>query len=592
MSNDDIKRIIEEATKETLRESFTEAGQKYVTAAGALEQRGDFAGAEKLYQQAAATFAKAAEKYRASKSFKNAALNMTSAGDVLSDMGQSVQAIDAYSQAADDLYSAAGEHLMWSEDAETKKGATLAMAGSMIYIMIGKDADGFQRARTFSAENASKMMFPAVVRLSQIPQMLESAIQSVDVNAFAAAENAVVTELKSALASSGAQEFSKYVDKGLDMVREILRGKLKVPKIIMQLDLPVDMTFAEQFPLRVIIQNVGDGPATKLTAEWYIDEGLNHVSGDKAKTVSSLPPGESATFEINAKSSQELMGVKEYSILVRGSYMDALNTEYSLQAGPGTLILKDFKMSEKIIRDLDVTEARVEILGSTIDESPLDKNPMHRIVGGLSSSLKQVRADVDGKDLDTAKARLGIVNQMVDAMDAILGDEIMMEGLANARNYEKKVYAKSVLEPICDSVLSAITEQERKMESEVSSTKTESTIQTEKKRVVVSTLTELKAKTSEIIRDLDTIYSQMPSAATTDMPDEAARRTRLRSALESARTKTVDVESNLGDIMKDEAFAAGPTSDVPTKAELTLVVLRSLRNSITQMMDEKKAELE
>jgi len=592
MSNDDIKRIIEEATKETLRESSTEAGQKYIKAAGALEQRGDFAGAEKLYQQAAATFSKAAEKYRDSKSFKNAAFNMTSAGDVLSDMGQSVQAIAAYSQAADDLYAAAGEHLMWGEDTETKKGATLAIAGSMIYIMIGKEADGFHRARTFSAENASKMMFPDIVRLSQIPQMLESAIQSVDVNAFAAAENAVVTELKTALANSGAQEFSKYIDKGLDMVREILRGKLKVPKIIMQLDLPVDMTFVEQFPLRIIIQNVGDGAATKLTAEWHIDEGLSHISGDKAKTISSLPPGESATFEINVKSSQELMGIKEYSILVRGSYMDELNTEYSLQAGPGTLVLKDFKMSEKIVRDLDVTEARVGILDSTIDESPLDKNPMHRIVGGLSNSLKQVRADVDEKDLDTAKARLGVVNQMIDAMDAILGDEVMMEEAAKTRNYEKKVYAKSILEPICDSVVSAIAEQERKMEAEASSTKTESTTEAEKKRKIVSIVTELKAKTSEIIRDLDMIYSQMPSAATTDMPDEAARRTRLRSALESARTKTVDVESNLGSITKDEFFAVGPASDVPTKAELTLVVLRSLRNSITQMMDEKKTELE
>jgi len=592
MSNDDIKRIIEEATKETLMESFTEAGQKYIKAAGALEQRGDFAGAEKLYQQAATTFAKAAEKYRASRSFKNAALIMTSAGDVLSDMGQSAQAIAAYSQAADDLYAAAGEHLMWGDDIETKKGATLAMAGSMIYIMIGKETDGFQRARTFSAENASKMMFPAVVRLSQIPQMLESAVQSVDVNAFADAENAVVTELKSALASSGAQEFSKYVDKGLDMVREILRGKLKVPKITMQLDLPVDMTFVEQFPLRVIIQNVGDGAATRLTTVWHIDEGLNHISGDKTNTISSLPPGESATFEINAKSSQELMGVKEYSILVRGSYMDELNTEYSLQAGPGTLVLKDFKMSEKIVRDLDVTEARVEILDSTIDESPLDKNPMHRIVGSLSKSLKQVRADVDEKDLDTAKARLGVVNQMVDAMDAILGDEAMIEEAAKTRNYEKKIYAKSILEPLSNSVISAIAEQERKMESEASSAKIESTIEAEKKKKVVSLVTEVKAKTSEIIRDLDMIYSQMPSAATTEMPDEAARRTRLRAALESARTKTVDVESNLGSITKDEAFAVESTSDAPTKAELTLVVLRSLRNSLTRMMDEKKAELE
>jgi hypothetical protein len=52
------------------------------------------------------------------------------------------------------------------------------------------------------------------------------------------------------------------------------------------------------------------------------------------------------------------------------------------------------------------------------------------------------------------------------------------------------------------------------------------------------------------------------------------------------------VESNLGNIANDETFAVEPTLDVPTKAELTLVVLRSLRNSITQMMDEKKAELE
>jgi hypothetical protein len=286
------------------------------------------------------------------------------------------------------------------------------------------------------------------------------------------------------------------------------------------------------------------------------------------------------------------MGIKEYSILVRGSYIDELNTEYSLQAGPGTLILKDFKMSEKIIRDLDVTEARVGILGSTIDESPLDKDPMRRILGSLSDSLKQVRTGVEEKDLDAAKARLGVVNQMVDAMDAILGDEAMMEAIAKTRNYEKNVYAKSVLEPMCDSVLSAIADQERKMESEVSSIKTESTIEAEKKKRAVSRLTELKAKTSEIIRDLDMIYSQMPSAATTEMPDEAARRTRLRSALESARTKTVDVESNLGNITKDEAFTTEPTSDVPSKAELTLVVLRSLRNNITQMLDEKKAKLE
>ena len=143
------------------------------------------------------------------------------------------------------------------------------------------------------------------------------------------------------------------MDKGIEMAREIIRGKLKIPKISSQIVLPVDMTFTDNFVITALIDNKGDGSALRLSAEWHLDEGLTIVSGEPKKSVGSLPSGETMEHTITIKASEELMGEKDYSLLVRGSYYDDLKTEYSLQAGPGTLTLKDYKESEKLLQDLE-----------------------------------------------------------------------------------------------------------------------------------------------------------------------------------------------------------------------------------------------
>ena len=340
MSDERAKKWIEESQKDSIRQS---AGNQHIQAAQQAERAGDYASMEKEYAAAGEAFLKSAVEYRSSKSFKKAALNMCDAGDVFSELADASKAVEAYRQGADDLLSASAEHLMWGEDAETSKGTALAITACMIYIMIGKEADGFYKARSFTAEHSSKIRLRAVVRLSQIPQMLESAIQSLDLNAFAEAENAAVTELKSGLASAGSPEFSKYVDHGLDMVREILRGKLKVPKISSQLSIPIDLTFTEDFSVKISIKNSGDDDATNMKLEWHIDEGLNIVSGERNKTIPTVPAGETLDVSITLKSAEALGGTREFSVLVRGTYEDKLKTEYSLQAGPTILILKDYK---------------------------------------------------------------------------------------------------------------------------------------------------------------------------------------------------------------------------------------------------------
>ncbi len=591
MSDENVRRMIEEATKQAMTQSFTEAGQKYLQAADVMERKSEYREAENLRVQAAENFVKAAEKYRSSKSFKIAALNMCLAGDTYSDLAQVERALASYERAAEDLYDASTEHLMWGEDAETKKGTALAVAASMLYLMIGKEDIAFSKAKTFASENASKLRFPGVVRLSQIPQMLQSAIEQMDIQAFSEAETSAVTELKTALAGAGAQEFSGYVDKGIEMVREILRGKLKVPKITSYLDLPVDMTFSEEFPLKVIIENKGDGPARNLTAEWYLDEGLTHVSGEKKVTIPEFPPGTSQTLDLVAKASEELMGVKEYSILVRGTYTDDLRTEYSLHAGPGTLILKDYKETEKLIQDIDVTEGRVGILMQSLEQSELETDAFKPLIEQLSSTLSTARSDITEKELEKAKSRIAVVNEFIDSYDSIIGDDSLSQKLLAERKRAKKEHTLGFIGPIEKGILDSIESAHSQIDSQKADALAEFDKAGEGRSRVSDAISKIKKEIDDLVHELDGIYKEMPKASDTEDPTLAAKRTKLRTAVDALKTKMQSTSQEVLAITRDGALAPKDKPEIPPKISLAKDTLDSLKDEVSNVFSKKKSEL-
>ena len=555
MSEERAKRWIEESQKDAIRQG---AGSQHLQRAADAELSGNVPVADQEYALAAEAFLKSASEYRGSKSFKKSAINMCAAGDVFSELGEASRAVDTYQGAAEDLLSASTEHLMWGDDAETGKGTALAMAACMMYVMIGKEADGFYKARGFVAEHSSKIRLPAIVRLSQIPQMLESAIQSVNLDSFASAENAAVTELKAALASANSQEFSKYVDRGLDMIREILRGKLKVPKLSSQLVLPNDVTFTEEFPIRVMIKNSGDGEALSLSVEWHLDEGLDLVSGERGKTVNILPPGETLDFSVVLKSSQPLVGEKDFSVVVRGTYSDKLKTEYSFQAGPGTLVLRDYKVSQQLTRDADLTDGRIGLLKESIELSDLEAEPLVRIVDSMMASMKQSRSDIEEGNLDLAKARIRIANDMTDTIDALIGDDELMKSLTDKRLAEKKEFALKKLTPLIDQVITFVANQEKKLESEVQNALADWDADAQKKKTLKATLARIKD---------------------------------IAGALASSGADTTVLEDEAAKALNDSLLVVGERPSSPDKIEMALIMARSMRNEITRMLESKKNEL-
>ncbi|MFW9979081.1 MAG: hypothetical protein ACFFEJ_13430 [Candidatus Thorarchaeota archaeon] len=591
MSEEDIRRMVEEATKEAMKQSFTEAGHKFLEAARASEMKGDYANVEKLQKQAAENFWKAANEYRASKSYKAASLNMCLAGDVYSELSDVENALKAYEQGADDLFGASTEHLMWNEDAETKNGTALAITGSMIYLMIGKENEAFSRARRYAAENASRLRFPGVVRLSQIPQMLESAINSMDLNAFADAETAAATELKAALAGAKAQEFATYVDKGVEMVREILRGKLKVPKISSQLELPIDMTFKEQFEIRAVVENKGDGPASNVVVEWHLDDGLKIHSGDIKTKVGTIPPGETRFFVVTAQSAEDMMGVKEFSVVLKGSYADDLKTEYTLQAGPGTFVLKDFKETEKLLQDVDVTEGRVSILYPSIDASELESDPLLQIASSLESSLNTARADIGKKELASAKARIAIVNSLIDTIDRLLGDEELQTKITQKRTAEKKEYARGILESLKRSSVDLLDVRTRTLESE-NTTLLQKWEETESRRKKIqSNIAALKDKVSAVIHDLESTYDSIPMASASDNIQLAETRTKVRTAMDGLKSSLSALRSDIESIASADALTSAHRPAEHPEITKAKGAIDSVREKLLKSFDNKLDEL-
>jgi hypothetical protein len=463
----------------------------------------------------------------------------------------------------------------------------------MIYLMIGQDDIAFSRARSFVAQNASKLMFPATVRLSEIPQMLEAAVMSVDISTFATAENAAVTELKAALNSANAQDFVKYVDRGLDMVREILRGKLKVPKLISRLELPIDCTFKETFPIGVVISNTGDGDALGLSVEWYVDEGLSTVSGEKKKSLPSLRAGQSIKMDLRARSARpDLMGEKEYEVMVRGNYSDMLKTEYSLQAGPGMLLLRDYKMTEKLLHDADVSDTRIGLLNSTIDSTSFEKEVLLRVTSILTFSLKTVRDELAQKKMETARARIGVINELIDSLDSVLGDEALAESVAQRREAEKRSFARALIDPIHSSLRTVVAQHQKTLDEQTRSAFAEWDRTAEKKKELSSTIREANVELSDLVRELESLHNQMPAASATDAAEEAARRTKLRTWVDGIKTKTDALRSRVGGLTANPILVLGSRPAVPEKVELASRLLKSVNEDLGRVVQSKKAELE
>ena len=157
---------------------------------------------------------------------------------------------------------------------------------------------------------------------------------------------------------------------------------------------------------------------------------------------------------------------------------------------------------------------------------------------------------------------------MVDQIDALLGDDALIETVTAAKLAEKKAYALGKLTPALDEAINLATKQESKLETELPLALSEWDASAEKKKRI--------------------------HAAAMIIKDVAGRvKVRLNTPeLQTLDSSISDIELEANKILNDSHLIVGERPSSPEKIEMALVVARSIRNEITQLMEKKKQELE
>jgi hypothetical protein len=71
-----------------------------------------------------------------------------------------------------------------------------------------------------------------------------------------------------------------------------------IPAIEITIENPARITRSEDFTARVVVRNVGDGPAQNAVLEWILPAGFEAVSGNVVETIGTIAAGEERAYEI------------------------------------------------------------------------------------------------------------------------------------------------------------------------------------------------------------------------------------------------------------------------------------------------------
>ncbi|GAG86446.1 unnamed protein product, partial [marine sediment metagenome] len=153
-------------------------------------------------------------------------------------------------------------------------------------------------------------------------------------------------------------------------------------------------------------------------------------------------------------------------------------------------------------------------------------------------------------------------------IDSLLGDDALIQKVTEAKLAEKKAYALSKIVPAFDEVITITTKQETKLETELPLALSEwDNSAGKKKRIHAAAV---------IIND---IAGKMKVRLTT--PE-----------LQTLDSSISDIQMEANKIVNDSHLVVATRPESPEKIEMALVVSRSIRNEIAQLMEKKKRELE
>ncbi len=420
--DEDLAILMSEARDLFKSANYADSARKYLEAARNQEATRGLAQAEDLYHEAIKNFIRASEENKEKKQFRLSSQNIYYVSYIFKKIG----AIDDWRAATnaviEDLVNAAQEYLLWNE---YDRGIVLISTACFFYFSI----EEFQSAEQLYKQYIEQIQDdPGFTRAQQVLYSAGHAIKAVkdsDTTALLNAQQLVGGHLKPGLSQIMGELFFPAIDDAMDIVVKNFRSKVKLPKIVPEVNISRDLVLGEPTNLSIIIENEGDGEAFNLVFKLDFPEGIDIIDGGTEITIANLPASHSTEHNLSIHCSQpNEKGVYELSAII--TFFDQLQTKQTMMIGPYDLIFREKSLTkgyEVELAELSSKGLELKNLLRTIEIIPEMATDL--VMKFVEDLIKESEGILNNEEFETAQANINTINRAFEIINTVSGNEFL-----------------------------------------------------------------------------------------------------------------------------------------------------------------------
>ena len=421
----DLARLMSEARDLFKSANYSQAANKYLKAAEVQHETLGLEQARDLYNEAIQNFLRASEDYKEKKQYRTSAQNLYQIALIYKKLNDKENWSAAMRAVIDDLLAAAQDYLqLWNE---YERAITLVSASCFLLFSLEDFSLAEQYYNQYIAQIQNDPGFTAAQQVLYAAGYAIKAVKDLDAKALLSAQQLVGSHLKPHLSQMMDASFVDAIDRSLDDVVRIFRSKIKLPKIIPELNFSRDLVLNEPSTLKVVLENEGEGDAFNIDFQLYIPDEVEILDGQKQFSVPELSSGQKHEHSLTFRC-MSATGEVTHEVSGKLTFYDQLQTKQTMMIGPYDLIFREVSLSKELGGQLADFEARCNSYKESLKNSSiLPDEVVEKTISLIRDIIRVAEEDIGKEEFKSVESSILSISKAFIFFDDITSPDFVQK---------------------------------------------------------------------------------------------------------------------------------------------------------------------
>jgi hypothetical protein len=268
------------------------------------------------------------------------------------------------------------------------------------------------------------------------------ALTNVSSEAFFAAKEYVQGSLIPNLGVVQAIDFKSLIEDAMEMITQLYRSNVKLPKISVESKIGADILFNESFEAIFEVVNTGEGVANKSELKLILPSEIEVLQGTIQTSLGEIEA--EGRKEVKYLLRNQDAEAEEATVEITGEVItvDMLNNSNVSYFGPIEVTFRRTRLSEKYKEELDISKEQLLTYEIKVKEVNYVSPKLYEtILSSFKNLISFVNVKIEGGAFEHARAGLDNLMLIRKSMDKLLLDDETVTSFKEWITREKELFA-------------------------------------------------------------------------------------------------------------------------------------------------------